>query len=102
MPYECGDDFKVVVTNKRINARKLLAYHNGGGAQEGIFAELKSQTQMGYIEPRRQAGNQVFVLAAMLAHNLNREMQMMADTQQRHTTEKLAPLWYFEQLGTLR
>lgn len=102
IPYEYGYDFKVIVTNKRINARKLLAYHNGRGAQEGIFAELKSQTQMDYIPTRRQAGNQVFVLSAMLAHNLNREMQMMADTQQRHTTEKRAPLWRFEQLGTLR
>jgi hypothetical protein len=102
IPYEYGYDFKVIVTNKRINARKLLAYHNGRGAQEGIFAELKSQTQMDYIPTRRQPGNQVFVLSAMLAHNLNREMQMMADTQQRHTTEKRAPLWRFEQLGTLR
>lgn len=102
IPYEYGYDFKVIVTNKRINARKLLAYHNGRGVQEGIFAELKSQTQMDYIPTRRQAGNQVFVLSAMLAHNLNREMQMMADTQQRHTTEKRAPLWRFEQLGTLR
>jgi hypothetical protein len=102
IPYEYGYDFKVTVTNKRINARKLLAYHNGRGAQEGIFAELKSQTQMDYIPTRRQAGNQVFVLSAMLAHNFNREMQMMADTRQRHTTEKRAPLWHFEQLGTLR
>lgn len=102
IPYEYGYDFKVIVTNKRINAGKLLAYHNGRGAQEGVFAELKSQTQMDYVPTRRQGGNQVFVLSAMLAHNLNREMQMMADTQQRHTTEKRAPLWRFEQLGTLR
>jgi hypothetical protein len=102
VPYEYGYDFKVIITNKRINARKLLAYHNGRGAQEGIFAELKSQTQMDYIPTRRQAGNQVFVLSAMLAHNLNREMQMMTDEQQRKTTEKRAPLWHFVQLGTLR
>jgi hypothetical protein len=102
IPYEFGYDFKVIVTNKRINAKKLLAYHNGRGAQEGVFAELKSQTQMDYIPTRRQVGNQIFVLSAMLAHNLNREMQMLSDTQQRNTTEKRAPLWRFEQLGTLR
>jgi hypothetical protein len=102
IPYEHGYDFKVIVTNKRLGARKVLNYHNGRGAQEGIFAELKSQTQMDYIPTRRQAGNQVFVLAAMLAHNLNREMQMIATTRKRHTTERRAPLWQFTQLGTLR
>jgi hypothetical protein len=102
IPYEYGYDFKVIVTNKRLGARKVLSYHNGRGAQEGIFAELKSQTQMDYVPTRRQAGNQVFVLAAMLAHNLNREMQMLAGEQQRNTTERRAPLWQFTQLGTLR
>ena len=102
IPYEYGYDFKVIVTNKRLSARKVLRYHNGRGAQEGIFAELKSQTQMDYVPTRRQAGNQVFVLAATLAHNLNREMQMLADEQQRTTTERRAPLWHFTQLGTLR
>jgi hypothetical protein len=29
-------------------------------------------------------------------------MQMLNDTQQCHTTEKRAPLWHFEQVGTLR
>ena len=102
IPYEYGHDFKVIVTNKRLGARKVLSYHNGRGAQEGIFAELKSQTQMDYVPTRRQAGNQVFVLAAMLAHNLHREMQMLAGEQQRNTTERRAPLWQFTQLGTLR
>ena len=57
---------------------------------------------MDYVPTRRQAGNQVFVLAAMLAHNLHREMQMLAGEQQRNTTERRAPLWQFTQLGTLR
>ena len=102
IPYEYGYDFKVIVTNKRINAKKALAFHNGRGSQEGIFAELKSQAQMDYIPTRRQAGNQVYMLAAMLAHNLSREMQMVATNRQRGTTEKRAPLWKFTQLGTLR
>jgi hypothetical protein len=102
IPYEYGYDFKVIITNKGLSARKVMTFHNGRGAQEGIFAELKSQTQMDYIPTRRKAGNQVYILAAMLAHNLSREMQMMACEQQRHTTERRAPLWLFEQLGTLR
>ncbi len=102
IPYEYGHDFKVIVTNKRLSARKVLVFHNGRGAQEGIFAELKSQTQMDYVPTRRLAGNQVYALAAMLAHNLNREMQMRCYAQERNTTERRAPLWHFEQLGTLR
>jgi len=102
IPYEYGHDFKVFITNKRLSARKVMTFHNGRGAQEGIFAELKSQTQMDYIPTRRQAGNQIYILSAMLAHNLNREIQMMAYEQQRNTTEQRAPLWHFEQLGTLR
>jgi hypothetical protein len=33
---------------------------------------------MDYIPTRLQPGNQVYGLAAMLAHNLSREMQMQA------------------------
>ena len=102
IPYEHGYDFKVIVTNKRVSAKKVLTLHNGRGAQEGVFAELKSQTQMDYVPTRKLAGNQVYVLAALLAHNLNREMQMQCLPKARNTTERRAPLWQFEQLGTLR
>ena len=102
IPYEYGYDFKVIVTNKQLSARKALAFHNGRGAQEGVFAELKSQTQMDYVPTRTKAGNQVYLFSAVLAHNLNREMQMHCYEKQRNTTEKRAPLWQFEQLGTFR
>jgi hypothetical protein len=102
IPYEYCHNFKVIVTNKPISARKALSFHNGRGAQEGLFAELKSQPQMDYVPTRCKAGNQVYLLSAVLAHNLNREMQMLCYEQERGTTEKRAPLWCFEQLGTLR
>ena len=102
IPYEYGYDFKVIVTNKCLSAKKALAFHNGRGAQEGVFAELKSQTQMDYVPTRTKAGNQVYLFSAVLAHNLNREMQMHCYEKQRNTTEKRAPLWQFEQLGTFR
>lgn len=102
IPYEYGYDFKVIGTNKRLSAKKALAFHNGRGAQEGVFAELKSHTQMDYVPTRTKAGNQVYLLSAVLAHNLNRELQMHCYEQERNTTEKRAPLWQFEQLGTLR
>ncbi len=49
IPYEYGYDFKVMVTHKRLPAKKVLAFHGGRGAQEGVFAELKSQAQMDYV-----------------------------------------------------
>ncbi|MEN8133881.1 MAG: IS1380 family transposase [Pseudomonadota bacterium] len=102
IPYEYGYGFKVIITNKPLSAKKALTFHNGRGAQEGVFAELKSQTQMDYVPTRKKAGNQVYLLSAVLAHNLNREMQMLCYEQERNTTEKRTPLWRFEQLGTLR
>jgi len=102
VPYAYGYDFKVIVTNKQLSVKKALAFHHGRGTQEGVFAELKSQTHMDYVPTRRKTGNQVYLLSAVLAHNLNREMQMHCHAQQRNTTDKRAPLWQFEQLGTLR
>ena len=45
-PTESGYEFKVIVTNKRTSPRKVVAFHEGRGSQEGIFAELKSHCQM--------------------------------------------------------
>jgi hypothetical protein len=52
-PQEKRYDFKVIVTNKRIKAKKVLMFHNGRADQEGLFGELKSQTHMDYIPVRR-------------------------------------------------
>lgn len=101
-PFRYGYDFKVIVTNKSLSARKLIAYHGGRGSQEGLFAELKSQAQGDYVPVRTLAGNQVFFTAAILAHNLARELQMLTDQPVRSTTEKRSPLWCFQQLDTLR
>ena len=101
-PYEYGYQFKVILTNATLSAHKLLALHNGRGAQEAIFAELKSQTQMDYIPCRGRAANQTWLLSAIMAHNLNRELTMAADQQERNTTEQRAPWWSFIRLGTRR
>jgi hypothetical protein len=84
------------------NHASLNNYHNRRGAQEGVFAELKSHARMDYVPTRNLAGNRVYLLCAMLAHNLNRELQMQCMKTSRRTTEKRAPHWQFEQLGTLR
>lgn len=101
-PHEAGYDFKVIVTNKRIGAKHIVAFHEGRGAQEGIFAELKSHCHMDYVPVGSLHGNQVYLLAGLLAHNLGRELQMSAHHKQRNTTAKRPPLWAFEKLGTLQ
>jgi hypothetical protein len=92
----------VIVSNKDLGAKSLLAFHNGRGTQESLFAELKSQTQLEYVSTRRLVGNQVYVLSAMIAHILNRELQMIVNQRDRHITGRRTPLWRFNQLGTLR
>lgn len=102
VPKQYGYEFKVLVTNKASDAEEVVLYHNGRGAQEGVFAELKSHGQLDYVPTKTLAGNQVFLLSAVLAHNLNREMQMIAHPPSRSMTSQRSPLWNFERLDTLR
>ncbi|MBM3789583.1 MAG: hypothetical protein FJW35_04430 [Acidobacteria bacterium] len=102
VPHKYGFEFKVIVTNKGSSAKKVLLYHNGRGSQESVVGELKSQSQMGYIAVRHLYGNQLYMIAAILAHNLNRELQMVTTPAARGTTVKRAPLWRFVELATVR
>jgi len=102
LPYEYGHEFKVMVTNKTISPKKVVAFHEGRGSQEGIFGELKSHCQMGYVPVRKWLGNQTYLLAGLLAHNLLRELQMTTTAPCRRTTEKRTSLWAFERLSTFR
>lgn len=102
IPHVWGYEFKVIVTNKVVGPATVLAFHNGRGSQEGIFGQLKSQGQLDYVPVRRLRGNQVFLLAAVLAHNLGRELQMTTTAPQRTTLPKRPALWPFQELQTLR
>lgn len=100
-PYEHGFEFKVIVTNKRGNAAQILAFHNGRGAQEGVFAELSNDVGISYVPSRTLAGNQIYLLSALMAHNLARELQMVAHPPARTLNDKRTPLWAFQRLSTL-
>jgi hypothetical protein len=102
VPHAYGYEFKVILTNKPLGARKVLVFHNGRGSQEGIFAELKSDNALGYIPTRTWVGNQIYLLSVLLAHNLGRELQMIAHPPSRATLEKRPALWVFERLDTFR
>ena len=101
-PYQYGYDHKVILTNKRLSAAGAVAYHNGRGSQEKIFAELKSHSQLDYVPSRTWSGNQVYLLSALLAHNLTRELQMLVGEPTRSTQPKRPALWNFEQLSSFR
>lgn len=102
IPHEYGYDFKVIVTNKTLSAGKLIAYHYGRGSQEGVFAELKTHCQLEYVPTRTLAGNQTYMLCAIMAHNLGRELQMMVKPPARCTNGKRTALWCLVTLETLR
>lgn len=101
-PQRTGYEFKVIVTNKSIRAGALAAFHEGRGSQEGLFAELKSDNAMGYVPTRTWNGNRVYLLAALLSHNLNRELQMQVEPAQRSTSRKRRALWEFSSINSIR
>ena len=102
LPYEYGYEFKVIITNKRVGVGAVLRFREGRGAQEGIFGEIKTHCAMGHVPVRRPLGNQMYLPAGLLAHNLVRELQMRTETPSRGTTDHRAALWVFERVGTVR
>ncbi len=103
IPYEHDYEFKVIVTNKKgRTARSVVAFHEGRGSQESIFAELKSQCHMDAIPVKTRVGNQICLLSALLAQNLGRELQMTVHRPQRGTTAKRSPCWIFNKIETIR
>jgi hypothetical protein len=101
-PRDFNYDYKVIVTNKTESAKSVVLYHNGRGSQEGIFADAKTDAALSAIPTKRLAGNQVFTLCAMMAHNLSRELQMLAATSAPKALPKRPAAWTFEKLDTLR
>jgi hypothetical protein len=94
--------YSVVVTNKTESGRSVIEFHHGRGSQEKIFAEAKSHAQFDYIPVRGLYGNQLFGLASLFAHNLNRELQMACRERTRRIEPKRPALWNFLTLRTFR
>ena len=92
-PRARGFEFKAVVPNKRQSARRVGLFHDGRGTQEILFAELKSQCGLSRAPARREPANRLFAQAAMLAHNLARELQMVARPPRQRANAKRSPLW---------
>jgi hypothetical protein len=101
-PRDWQYEYKVIVTNKQVSARTVTRYHEGRGSQEGVFAELKTDAAMGHIPVRTRTGNQAYLLAGLMAHNLLRELQMRETPPQRGTTVQRTARWFFAHMGSLR
>ena len=101
-PYEYGYEFKVIVTNKTLTAKRVTAFHEGRGSQEGVFAEVKSHCHLDYVPVRTWYGNQTYLLAGLFAYNLTRELQMQTAKPTRRATAQRTCLWVFEKVDTLR
>lgn len=101
-PRDFNYDYKVIVTNKREAAKCVVRFHNGSGGQEAIFGDAKNDAALDVIPTKRLAGNQTFTLCAMMAHNLSRELQMIAASPDPKALPKRPAAWMFEKLDTLR
>ncbi len=101
-PVSSEYDYKVVVSNKKSSAKKILHFHNGRGSQEGIFGDAKGDCKLEYVPVRGLTGNQFYCLAGMMSHNFTRELQVRTYQRNRGTTEKRSALWIFQKLSVIR
>lgn len=101
-PVDFNHDYKVIVTNKTESTKSVVLFHNGRGSQEAVFGEAKTDTALDAIACRRLAANQVFTISAMMAHNLSREIQMLARPCAPRVRAKRPAAWKFEKLDTIR
>lgn len=101
-PRDYQFDYKVIVTNKTESTKRVVLFHNGRGSQEAIFGDAKTDAALDIIPTKRLAGNQIFTLCSMMAHNLSRELQMLASPAVPRALPKRPSAWAFERLDTLR
>jgi len=101
-PRDFNYDYKVIVTNKSESAKAVILFHNGRGSQEAIFGDAKTSCGLNNIPTRRLAGNQIYTLCAMMAHNLSREIQMISAPAASRALPKRPAAWKFKNLDTLR
>ena len=101
-PLDLNYEYKVIVTNKVESAKSVVLFHNGRGSQESVFGDAKTDTALDIIPCKRLSSNQVFTLASMMAHNLSREMQMLAHPAATRAKPKRPTAWTFKKLSTIR
>lgn len=101
-PRDFNFDYKVIVTNKTESTKAIVQFHNGRGSQEAIFGDAKGDCGLNVIATRKLAGNQIYTLCAMMAHNLSKEIQILAKPAAQRSRPKRPAAWEFRTLDTLR
>jgi hypothetical protein len=101
-PRDFNYDYKVIVTNKSESAKAVVLFHNGRGSQEAIFGDAKGNCGLNVIPTRGLAGNQIYTLCSMMAHNLSRELQIISAPAAHRARPKRPAAWKFITLDTLR
>ena len=101
-PISTDYQYKVIVTNKKESAKAVVEFHNGRGTQELLFGNAKNDTALSVIPCKKLNANRIFTLASMMAHNLSREMQMIANPGKTRTKPKRPAGWKFKRLDTIR
>jgi hypothetical protein len=80
-----------------------MLFHNGRGNQEALLGEGKHWASLDYVPCRRLVANQIYSSCALLAHNLGRELQMVANEPRTTKAQpSRAAIFDFFTLGTLR
>lgn len=102
-PVDHEYEYKVFITNKIASAGAAMLFHNGRGNQEAILGEGKHWAALDYVPCRRLVANQLYSGAAVLAHNLARELQMVTDEPRaRRASPTRAAMFGFSGLGRIR
>ena len=101
-PRDFNFDYKVIVTNKTESTKAIVQFHNGRGSQEAIFGDAKGDCGLNVIATRKLAGNQIYTLCAMMAHNLSKEIQILSKPAAQRSRPKRPAVWEFRTLDTLR
>ena len=101
-PSDYDYDYRVLVTNRKGSARHVVRFHHGRGSQEAIIGEARQHTGLDLVPTRRLHGNQVVTVCAMMAHNLGRQIQMLAAERVPRAGAKRPAAWFFQTIDTLR
>ncbi len=100
-PRDYQYEYKVIVTNKNVTAGAVLEFHNGRGYQECILGEAKQGAALEHVPSNRLIPNQLSMDAAMLAHNLARELQFETGDIATRTTPNRTPATRLQTLAQL-
>ena len=94
-PVDREYQYKVIVTNKDVGLKAVTSFHDGRGQQENMFGQMSSHCHTQHVPVRHRRGNEAYLIAGCMAHNLLHELQMRTETRQRHTNTPRTPLWAF-------